>query len=141
MLELQPSVGVGALQFGDSISAAKTVFGEGVARDHPTDQLRTSLQYPDIGLLLYFSDDNRLVGIIVDGDSDSFSLMGSPVAEIFGDSPPYSDRIREWIEGHDLTSGTPKSFMGCWHYEVEGMDFSFALPEEGTPAVSLRSGT
>ena len=141
MLELQPSVGIGTLRFGDSLSKAKDVFGEGVAREHPTEQLRRSLQYPDIGLLLYFSDDDTLVDIIVDGDSDSFSLMGSPLPEIFGDSPPYSDRIREWIEGKNLTCGTPRSFMGCWHYEVDGRAFSFALPEEGTPAVNLRSST
>jgi hypothetical protein len=141
MLELHPSVGVGTLQFGDPISAAKIVFGASVARDHPTEQLRISLQYPDIGLLLYFSEEDALVDIIVDGDSDSFSLMGSPLPEIFGDSPPYSDRIREWIEGNNLMSGAPRSFMGCWHYEVEGKYFSFALPEEGAPTVNLRSGT
>ena len=82
MLELQPSVGIGTLRFGDSISKAKDVFGEGVPREHPTEQLRRSLQYPDIGLLLYFSDDDTLVDIIVDGDSDSFSLMGSPLPEL-----------------------------------------------------------
>lgn len=140
-LALHPGQGVGDLKFGVSRVEAEEFFGSGIAKDHAADKiLMKSLRLPDHGLILYFNEDDRMTHVMVDADSDSFSLLGEPVRDIFG-SPPTSDAIKQWLRDRELSIRTELDFMGCYHYDVEAEGLSFAFPHEGNPAVQLRSGT
>lgn len=138
---LKPGRGVGDLRFGDSRTTAKQLFGPGIEKEHSSDQVpMTSLTLPDHGSILYFDELDRMTSVIVDADSGSFTLLGKPIQEVFG-NPPTTDSVKKWVEDHGFTIRTEMDFMGCFHYDVGDDGLIFAFPDEGMPAVHLRSGT
>lgn len=134
---LLPNVGIGSVHFGDSNARATDYFGDGIALENFFKNGRSSLHFEEAGLLHYFNADDQLETIIVDGDSDVFTLMGKPLRHIFGDSPPYSARVSEWITGNHFPIEPPPFSLGCSDYGVTPLNLSFALPEEGTPTLHL----
>lgn len=141
ILALQPGQGVGDLRFGVSRATAEQFFGSGIRKDHSADKiLMKSLILPDHGLILYFDERDRMTSVMVDADSRSFTLLGEPIHEIFGD-PPTSESIKKWIQDHGFNTRAELDFMGCYHYDVGDDGLSFAFPDEGMPAVQLRSST
>ena len=129
------------MRFGASRATAEHFFGPGISKDHSADKiLMKSLSLPDHGLILYFDEDDRMTTVIVDADSRSFTLRGQPIFEIFG-QPPKSESVKKWIKDHRFTIRTEMDFMGCYHCDVGDEGLSFAFPDEGMPAVQLRSGT
>ncbi len=137
LISLHPQKGIEGLEFGSSQLAAENLFGEGTCKEHYDGEFTLkSLGYSDRALFLYFDGTDKLVGVVVDADSNFFSLLGHPLVEICG-TPPSFRSVKIWLNANRLKIASRSYSLGCLNCRIEDTCISFVFEEGGDVAIQL----